>query len=37
VKECGEFDVRALLEEPLSGLATCPAAENAVGKLSVGV
>lgn len=37
VKECGSFEAEALLGPALSGLATCPAAENAVGKLSVGV
>jgi hypothetical protein len=37
VKECGEFDARGLLGPALRALGTCPAAENAVGKLSVGV
>lgn len=37
VKDCGDFDARALLGPALRGLGTCPAAENAVGKLSVGM
>lgn len=35
-KDC-ELDAEALLKKPLLLLATCPAAENAIGKLSVGV
>jgi hypothetical protein len=37
IKDCGELDAEALLGPALRSLATCPAAENAIGKLSVGV
>lgn len=37
VRDCGELDPAALLTTPLRAVAACPAAERAVGKLSVGM
>lgn len=37
LQDCGELEADALLGSVLRSLATCPAAENAIGTLSVGV
>lgn len=37
VSDCGELEAESLLAKPLRAVATCPAAESAVGRLSVGM
>lgn len=37
IQNCGELEAEALLTPPLRAAAACPAAERAVGKLSVGM